>query len=61
MKRKLEAGTYGTPVEFCDDVRLIFANSRLYNRVPKSQVRTDFGGHQMLLIDIIELLDCSLD
>jgi hypothetical protein len=38
VKRKLQNGQYDSPTEFCEDIRLIFSNSRLYNRAPKSQI-----------------------
>ncbi|KAH7277933.1 hypothetical protein KP509_38G016200 [Ceratopteris richardii] len=31
IKKKLESGTYSLPSEFCDDVRLTFANAMKYN------------------------------
>ncbi len=31
IKRKLDSGSYKTREEFCDDVRLIFANCEVFN------------------------------
>ncbi|XP_013776730.1 bromodomain and WD repeat-containing protein 3-like [Limulus polyphemus] len=38
VKNKLQTGSYGSPVEFCKDMRLIFQNSRNYNTNKRSKI-----------------------
>ena len=35
---KLESSLYPSPADFIQDIRLIFANSRMYNSHPKNHV-----------------------
>ena len=41
VREELEAGSYVSPQEFTDDIRLIFHNSKTYNTNKRSTVRLD--------------------
>ncbi|XP_069462392.1 PH-interacting protein isoform X2 [Ambystoma mexicanum] len=38
VKESLEAGNYGSPIELCNDVRLIFSNSKSYTPSKRSRI-----------------------